>query len=333
MADAADKQHAELDHTELRHAQIAEFGDLAQYAEKNDAFVVGEHGLLHRIMTETDARLVVPATKVKDVLGKVHGARAVGHWGHVRRVALLKQRFWWRGWKSEVDDKVRTCLACNLARTRLTRQQARMQKWHPRTRFHIVAVDALELSPATNSGFSKILVIGDLLTRFMLAIPVRNEKAKTIAEALFDRWISIFGPPVRLFSEQGKPFISSVVRHLCEKIGTDKIETAPYHLQTDGCMERFNKPLCDDISKYLWDEANWDKHLCFATFRYNCSENSATIKTPYRAMFGVDAFEFDCGLGLQLRLEDDPTDLPARLAEIHADLLKQGNRSRDMAEK
>lgn len=61
------------------------------------------------------------------------------------------------------------------------------------------------------------------------------------------------------------------------------------------------------------DETHWDKHVSFAVYRYNCSVKSATKCTPYRAMFGVDAFEFDAALGLELRLEDEPTDVAARL--------------------
>jgi hypothetical protein len=50
-------------------------------------------------------------------------------------------------------------------------------------------------------------------------------------------------------------------------------------------------------------------------------------------MFGVDVFEFDAGLGMQLRLEDEPEDLPSRLAAVHADLLTAGKRNISAAEK
>jgi hypothetical protein len=81
------------------------------------------------------------------------------------------------------------------------------------------------------------------------------------------------------------------------------------------------------------DEANWDTHVTFAAFRYNSSVNSATGVTPFRAMFGVDVFGFDSGLDLQLRLEDEPENIPSRLAAVHADLLSARKRSRSAAEK
>jgi hypothetical protein len=48
-------------------------------------------------------------------------------------------------------------------------------------------------------------------------------------------------------------------------------------------------------------------------------------------MFGVDVFEFDAGVGLQLRLDDEPTNLAERLKEVHRDLLIAGRRSRTVA--
>jgi hypothetical protein len=42
--------------------------------------------------------------------------------------------------------------------------------------------------------------------------------------------------------------------------------------------------------------------------------------SPFRALFGVDPFEFDACLGLELRLEDEPHDVAQRLAEVHDQL-------------
>jgi hypothetical protein len=44
-------------------------------------FLVGEIGLLYRVFTETDIRIVLPKTLRCAVLKLVHGSRMVGHWG------------------------------------------------------------------------------------------------------------------------------------------------------------------------------------------------------------------------------------------------------------
>jgi hypothetical protein len=56
-------------------------------------------------------------------------------------------------------------------------------------------------------------------------------------------------------------------------------------------------------------EEDWDRHLAFTVFRYNATSNDSTGESPFRALLGVDAFEFDACLGLGLRSEDEPHDV------------------------
>jgi hypothetical protein len=43
-------------------------------------FLVGEDGLMYRVFTEMDFRIVVPKTLRSAVLKLVHGRKMVGHW-------------------------------------------------------------------------------------------------------------------------------------------------------------------------------------------------------------------------------------------------------------
>jgi hypothetical protein len=59
-------------------------------------------------------------------------------------------------------------------------------------------------------------VIGDVFSQFLMAIAVPAETAAAIAEMLFERWIAVFGPPVRLLSNRGKVFVGGCAEPLCE---------------------------------------------------------------------------------------------------------------------
>jgi hypothetical protein len=54
--------------------------------------------------------------------------------------------------------------------------------------------------------------------------------------------------------------------------------------------------------------------------------------SPFRALFGVDPFEFDACLGLELRIEDEPHDVAQRLTEVHGQIYKKAMRSRAAAQ-
>jgi hypothetical protein len=126
--------------------------------------------------------------------------------------------------------------------------------------------------------------------------------------------------------------VPEVIQNICARVGTERIFTSPYAPQTDGMVERFNATLCRDLAKFVTHEEDWDRHLAFGIFRYNATSNEATGVPPLPALFGVDPFEFDACLGLELRLEDESHDVAQRLAEVHGQLYKKAMRSRAAAQ-
>jgi transposase InsO family protein len=79
-----------------------------------------------------------------------------------------------------------------------------------------------------------LIVIGDTLTRFAWAYPIRNERVETVTRALLDGWILRYGPPKKLLSDRGTVFLGKVLDHMCKIKGIKKVFTSSYHPQTDG---------------------------------------------------------------------------------------------------
>jgi transposase InsO family protein len=156
----------------------------------------------------------------------------------------------------------------------------------------------VEISPKATTGELKALVMGDMLCRLVLVVPIPDEKATTVARVLLDRCIRLFGPPERLLTDSGPNFASGVIKELCRLGGVKKIITSPWHPKTDGTIERSNRTLCQDLSKFALREEDWADHVAMAAFRYNTSTHAATGKNPYESVFGCEAFGFDAGLGL-----------------------------------
>ena len=198
----------------------------------------------------------------------------------------------------------------------------------------MVAMDVLEISPASE-GFKKLLVIGDCLTRFMISVPIRNEEAKTVARALFENWISIFGPPEKLLSDRGTQMVGGVIANLCKLIGTKKVNTTSHHPQTDGQVERYNKTLVDMLQKELIGEEQWIDLVPLVTFQYNTSQHRATRKTPYEAMFGAQPFEIDHGMFMTYHTEEiaGAKPLADRLKEMHSELFSMSKKAKENSAK
>ncbi|GFV75368.1 retrovirus-related Pol polyprotein from transposon 412 [Trichonephila clavipes] len=68
--------------------------------------------------------------------------------------------------------------------------------------------------------------------------PIPEQEASTVAEVLVQHWISRFGVPLQVHSDQGRNFDSAVCKRLCEILAIDKTRTTALHPQSDGMVER-----------------------------------------------------------------------------------------------
>ena len=82
-----------------------------------------------------------------------------------------------------------------------------------------------------------VLVIVDHFTRYTRAYVTKDQKASTAAKTLYEGFISIFGVPERILTDQGKAFTSEVVEQLCSQFGISQSTTTAYHPQGNGQVE------------------------------------------------------------------------------------------------
>jgi hypothetical protein len=115
-------------------------------------------------------------------------------------------------------------------------------------------------------------------------------------------------------------------------MGVKKIFTTSYHPQCDGFVERLNRTLCKDLAAFVSCETDWDLHLAVAVFRYITSVHEAT-GTPFKAMFGIDAFDFDAEIGWKTVLDEqnEGESLPDRLGSIRDELYRKGGHAQGQA--
>ena len=74
-------------------------------------------------------------------------------------------------------------------------------------------------------------------------------EAKTIDNVFVSHFVSRFGAPNVLHTDQGRNFESALFKEVCLLLGVHKTRTTPYyHPQSDGLVERFNRTLLDVLS-------------------------------------------------------------------------------------
>lgn len=153
----------------------------------------------------------------------------------------------------------------------------------------LVCMDFLTLEQC-KGGINNILVITDHFTKFALALPTKNQTAKTTAEALYNNFILKYGIPTRLHSDQGANFQSEIIKELCELTDTKKSRTTAYHPMGNGIPERFNRTLLDMLGTLeTTQKTDWKKYIASLVYAYNCTPHETTRTSPFELMFGRKA--------------------------------------------
>ena len=89
-----------------------------------------------------------------------------------------------------------------------------------------------------------------------------NQEAQTVVELLVQDFIGRFGVPLLIHTDQGWNFESALFTEMCKLLGITKTRTTPYHPQSDGMAERFNRTLESMLSKFADDnQRDWDQHI------------------------------------------------------------------------
>ena len=83
--------------------------------------------------------------------------------------------------------------------------------------------------------------------------------------------------------------MSQLLQELYKLLGVKPIRTTPYHPQTDGLVERFNKTLKNVLRKIIQGEGReWEKYLPYVLFAYHEVPQESKGFSPFELIFGQD---------------------------------------------
>ena len=232
-------------------------------------------------------QLVLPKSLRETVLKELHEGAVGGHLGEEKTLSRLKERYYWPGHWTDVRNWCQTCGICATRKNPIPKQRAPLGNIRAGSPMQIVATDVLGPLPESEAGNSYILVVGDYFTRWMEAYPIPNQEATTVANKLVDEFFCRFSIPEQLHSDQGKQFESEVIAAICKQLQIDKSRTTPYHPQSDGLVERFNRTLISMLATCAQKNPfDWETHVKKMCMAYNSSVQSSTGYSPFYLMFG-----------------------------------------------
>ena len=164
----------------------------------------------------------------------------VGHLGLECMLDLMCDYFLWSGMAPQAKEHIEQCHMCLTFKAKQPRAPLQnIVATHP---LELVHLDSLCLEPG-NVKKENLLVMMDHFTQYAQAYVTWSQTALMTAKALWAKLIVHYGLPKKVLSDQGRNFESELITDLCSLMGTLKLQTSLYHLQTNSQCERFNSTL------------------------------------------------------------------------------------------
>ena len=244
-----------------------------------------EEGLLKK-----SGRPVVPAALRSYILSEIHNT---GHFGVEKTYGLLQRRFFWPSMYKFVTLFVQSCDTCQKAKCDTRPPKAPLLPMViPSKPMEFISMDIAHM-PVDADGYKYMLLIGDIFSKFIDAVPLRDQTASSVIKAFENNWLYVHSTPFYLLSDQGSNVDGEAVRDFCNKFGIEKRRSSAYHSQGNGFAERNIRNVKEILRSVLLhrslNQTKWRKLLPELVFALNTSESKAIRCVPYKVVFARDA--------------------------------------------
>lgn len=208
----------------------------------------------------------------------------LAHPGIKATVKLVVKRFVWPSVKKDTANWARICLSCQKSKVQRHVISPHGEFGLISERFFHVHVDIVGPLPISN-GFSYLFTIVDRFSRWPEAVPLIDITAESIILAFFSGWISRYGVPITVTTDQGRQFESTAFNKFAQMLGFKRIRTTAYNPAANGLVERFHRTLKAAIKSH--ETERWTEILPAVLLGYRSAVKEDLGVTPSDIVFGT----------------------------------------------
>ena len=131
-----------------------------------------------------------------------------------------------------------------------------------------------------------MLVITCDQTNFTIAVPLRDQTAQTVAEALIYRVIYLFGLPRQVICDETTEFSSAIIQTILSMLNCRLKVISPYNHGSSKCKRQI-RTISEIIMKHLWDKGQmWPLFTTTAAYAMNTFASEALSGlSPFQLVF------------------------------------------------
>ena len=183
-----------------------------------------------------------------------HHATVAAHPCMNRMYYTMRKAYYWPSMVTYIHTTITKCTTCAQNRLALRRHTTPSTLFPATQPLTELSVDIFGPIPASKKGNRFILDITDRFAKLTKCVAFRRNTAMSVASAIIDAWVSAYGPPDRILSDQGPQFMSSFFNALSQMLGIETVRTTAYHPQTNGQVERYNGTMTTQLRNYVADD-------------------------------------------------------------------------------
>ena len=272
---------------------------------------VANDGLLQvelpdKSMESMQKRIAVPQSLKKRIFEACHEHRSAGHFGVEATMARIKKNFVFFNLRTEVANRIKICHQCTAKEKQKSLKDGVHHSSQPGFPLENLFVDIVGPLNETPNGFKYILSVEDGYSRYTNVYPLRSKETQEVTRVLVDNFISQFGCPESITSDNGMEFASQIFKQMCREMQINKKYVPPYCPQSNK-VERVHRVLNNFLKMSLeGQETDWHKSLPFFQLAYNSKVHTCTGVTPNLAFLGREA---SLPLDLMTRSPEDKKDV------------------------
>lgn len=232
------------------------------------------------ISTNTN-RPFVPSILRRTVFDSLHN---LSHPGIRATRKLICSKYFWPNMNVDITHWARCCIQCQKSKVHRHTKSTYGNFEPPKGRFEKVHIDIVGPLPPSN-GYTYLLTLVDRFSRWTEAIPLRNILAETVTNAFIRNWVSRFGVPIELTTDQGTQFESKLFSSSLAILGTHRIHTTTYHPQANGLVERYHRQLKASLRAQC-NTKHWYYNLPWVTLGIISSIKEDLGYSPSQIVYG-----------------------------------------------
>ncbi|KAL1251972.1 hypothetical protein QQF64_019768 [Cirrhinus molitorella] len=281
---------------------------------------------------ESLVQVVIPEKFRHIILELSHGDIA-GHLGVRKTYDRVLQHFYWPLLKKEISQFIKTCHTCQVTgKPNQSLKQAPLCPIPPVEQpFGYLLIDCVGPLPPSRSGSKFLLTVMCQSTRYPAAYAMRNITTRSVVKAQF---ISIFGIPKVIQSDQGSNFTSKMFADILKQLGVQHRCSSAFHPQSQGALERFHQTLKSLLRAYFVElNRDWEEGLPWLLLAAREVTHSSLNFSPNDLVFGHKVRGPLAVVGEQLKGKQPPKSLLEYVNGFRRRLFMAGHAARKNLEK